>query len=714
MTINKAFMNLSGAMDLIKMSKNPLSPIYEAMTNSLEALAQRNVEEEFSGEIVVNFYFTGLLEESKELEQVEIADNGIGFTDENYNRFREFFDKSKGYDNRGTGRLQYFHRFHQIKVDSVFNKEGGLYRRKIDCNRKNFISNESLVPDDEAENLITTITLSKYSSDGVEGEYFSNLTIDEFSSAIRSHFLLRFYLDSEKDKFQIPKIKITFFKGDKSLGERLIDSSSISQPKEEGKIKIPYSRLIKTPDDKPELEVVSGKYEIVKWAHFVLSEKDLGKNGIYLCSKDIPVQAVRFEQLKKNENLAGKRYLTAFYGDVLDDSNNVSDSVDSFTFPDRKEVERSSDDLFYDPDKEYLLFDSIHEQINKAIPGIYKDVIDVKEEQKKDVESIAKAHGIPPGVIAKAKINISDNEKTITKKLYNAQSAQLAEKSYKAKQLFESLKVLDPTSENYQEDIQGKTIELSNLVEEQNKEELSRYVIRREMVTDVLNKILSEELDYQNKPKVSGKNKDREGLVHDLIFKRKSKDSNVLNDLWILNEEFMHFDGCSELPINQIQTQDGEMLLDNVSEELIASLDLKLTRRPDIFLYASEEKCLIIELKEPKEDLSNHLNQLTKYCNLIANFSVKKITNFHCYLIGENINPITDLDGDYKETVNGDWIRPNLSIVTMDANRNVIANAQIEVIRLSALHARAHRRNLSFADKLGIPDLLSPSDEKLN
>ncbi|WP_175498217.1 type I restriction enzyme HsdR N-terminal domain-containing protein [Desulfuromusa kysingii] len=85
----------------------------------------------------------------------------------------------------------------------------------------------------------------------------------------------------------------------------------------------------------------------------------------------------------------------------------------------------------------------------------------------------------------------------------------------------------------------------------------------------------------------------------------------------------------------------------NVPEELIQSLNLKLTKRPDIFLYASEEKCLLVELKEPNEDLSDHLNQLTKYCNLIANYSVQKISSFHCCLIGENINPITDLDGDY-------------------------------------------------------------------
>jgi hypothetical protein len=707
MAISKAFINLSGAMDLIKMSKNPLAPIYEAMTNSLEALAQRTCDNKIAGEIEVQFYFSGLLEDSKELEQVVIIDNGIGFTDENYNRFREFFDKSKGYDNRGTGRLQYLHRFHRIKVDSVFESEDVFYRRTIDCNRSNFIGGENLVLVENVSIPQTTVSLCKHHSSGsTEHEYFSNLTIDEIASAIKSHFLLRFYLDTQKDGFEAPKVSVVFFKGDEKIDGRTIDPNSISKPKAEGEIKVPYMRLTNTNDNKPELEAIAGRYEIIKWAHFALAEEELGKNGIYLCSKDIPVQSIRFEQLKKNENLNGKHFLTAFYGDVLDDSSNVSDSVDSFTFPNRKEVERMSDDLFLDPSAEFLVIDSIHEQVNKAIPGIYKDVIDVQHEQLKDVEAIAKAHGIPIGVIGKVKISLSDNEKAITKKLYKAQSDELAEKSYKAKQLFESLKQLDPTATDYQKHIYGKTAELSGLVEEQNKEELSRYIIRREMVTDILQKILSEELEYQNALKVTGKNKDREGLIHDLIFKRKSKHTKGLNDLWILNEEFMHFDGCSELPLNQIETSDGELLFKDVPKELIQSLDLRLTKRPDIFLYANEEKCLLVELKEPNEDLSNHLNQLTKYCNLIANFGAKKISSFHCYLIGEKINPITDLDGDYKETVNGDWIRPNISIVTMDAKRNTIANAQIEVIKLSSIHDRAHRRNQSFAEKLGIPELL--------
>ena len=707
MNNSKPFMNLSGAMDIIKKSKNPLTPIYEAMTNSLEALTQKGLKVGNSvGEISIILHFTGVLDQEKDLEQILITDNGIGFTDENYDRFLEFFDKSKGYKNRGTGRIQFFHRFQRIKIDSVFEKDGAYFKRTFICTKSNFVTLEELNPALDTTTPVTTVKLSEYLSNNAEKMFFNSLTVEKLTAEITSNFILRFYLDNKKEGLQVPRVKVSIFKAGESLGERIIDPNSIPEPHAEGKITVPYMQLSSTKEHKFELTSIPERKEDIKWAHFVLTDKELEKNGIYLCSKDVPIQAVRFDQLKKNENLGGHRYLTAFYGDVLDDPKNVSDSVDSFKFLERKDVEKMPEKGYFDFGEEYLLIDTILEEVNKAIPIIYKDVIDVLDEQQKDIQSIAKAHGIPANIINKANIHISDNEKTITKKLFSTQSIYLAEKSYKAKQLFESLKTLDPTSETYQEDIRHRTIEFSSLVGEQDKEELSRYIIRREMVIKILKKILDKELDYQNAPKEEGKNKDHEGLIHDLIFKRKSVTTHALNDLWILNEEFMHFDGCSELKLNQIKTSDGEMLLKDVSDETVKSLGLKLTRRPDIFLYAEEEKCLIIELKEPTVDMSNYLNQMPRYCTLIANLGVKKLTNFYCYLIGENINPI-DLGGEYKETVNGDWIKQGIPIVTLDANRNVIANAQIEVIRLSSIHARAHRRNLSFADKLGIRDLLN-------
>lgn len=703
MSANKPLMNLSGAMDLIKMSKNPLAPVYEAITNSLEALTQ--VKSSTPGYIEVRLFFAGLFENEEKLEQIEIVDNGAGFNEENYGRFREFFVKSKGYDNRGTGRLQYFHRFHRVRVDSVFQSDEKRFRRTIDCHKKSFIVKESFEECESSAPLKTSVSLSEYSPTSAEMDFFSKIDIDDFSSSIRSQFLLRFYLDNKKPTLKAPNVVVIFFRNGEELAQRLIDPNSIPSPQKEGEIKVPYMNIVNNSSARRELEP-SSNYEIIKWAHFVLPQGDLGKNGIYLCSKNIPVQSIRFEKLKKNEIIDGKRFLTAFYGEVLDNPSNVSDSVDSFTFPEKKKLEQQADDMFISEEQQYIVFDSIYEQVNSAIPEIYSDIVDVHQEQQKDVESIAKAHGIPSELIDKAKIGLSDNEMTITKKLYRTQSDGLAERSFKAKKLFESLNSLNPTDDDYQSNIHEKTIELSRLVEEQNKEELSRYVIRREMVTDILKKILSEDLAYQKLPKGAGKNRNREALVHDLVFKRKSKTTSSLNDLWILNEEFMHFEGCSDLPINQIQTDDGEFLLKAVPKDIIDGLKLKLDRRPDIFLYPSEGKCLLVEFKEPNVDMSDYLNQLPRYCTLIANFGRYTFNEFYCYLIGEKINPITDLTGDYQEKVNGDWLRPNIPIVSLDTNRNTIANAQIEIIKLSSIHSRAHLRNKSFASKLGIPELL--------
>ena len=702
-------MNLKGAMDLIKKSTYPLAPIYEAMTNSLEAIAQKQFDNSETSEITVKIYFTGLLDEVKEISKIEIIDNGIGFTDKNYARFIEFFDKSKGYDNRGSGRLQFLHRFEKIDVQSIYQKDSSAYERKFSCNSDKFIYDETDVEKNVKEPFTTKITMSGCIAEDEEKDFFDNLTIDDFLRDIVRHFLLRFYLDNQKNDLNVPLINIEFIKDNKDIEKRTILPQDIPEPETSGDIKISYMRIKNTKAENIEWEKIKEKHEIIKWAHFKIPEDDLEQNGVYLCSKDIPVQPLAFKEIKKKESIDGFRYLTAFYGDVLDKSENVSDTVDSFTFPDKKTVEESTGNLFFDESAEYILTDSIKEKVNEVIPTIYKNIFDLHDQKEKSIESIAKAHGISMNVALKAKINLTDNEETITRKIYAEQSNLLAEKGFQAKKLHESLNELNPISENYQEELEKKVIELSDLIEDQNKEELSRYIIRREMVADILNKILSGELVYQKEP-VKG-SRDKEGLVHDLIFKRKSKNSSALNDLWILNEEFLHFDGCSELRLDQIQDHNGNKLLKSIPKETISNLGVKTDRRPDIFLFAEEGKCVLVELKAPDVDLTDHLNQMTKYCNLIANYSIQKFDRFYCYLIGEKINPSIDLPGDYEETVNGDWLKADLPIKSFDKNRDTIATSQIEVIQLSSIYSRAHRRNKSFADKLGLPDLLQNAEE---
>lgn len=240
-----------------------------------------------------------------------------------------------------------------------------------------------------------------------------------------------------------------------------------------------------------------------------------------------------------------------------------------------------------------------------------------------------------------------------------------------------------------------------SLIPQQNKEELSRYVIRREMVTEVLGFILGGDLNVQSFKLGKGKRRDKEGLIHNLIFKRKSKNTYESNDLWILNEEYVHYDACSEIPINQITDNEGNKILRDISDEDVVRFGLSLDMRPDIYINPKEGKCIIVELKSIDSDLTKDIPQVNKYCNLIANYSRKKIDSFYCYLIGENLNE-SFLPGEFEKTVNGDYFKPKTNVRSFKNRDNTIAYMQMEIIKLSSIYERAKRRNKSFSSHLGL------------
>ncbi|MET4000552.1 hypothetical protein [Marinobacterium sp. MBR-109] len=704
---SKAYINLDGAMRIIKKSNNPLSPIFEAVTNSLESIFYRKESDDsFEAFVNVKFIYKTKLDESKELDCVIVEDNGSGFYSDSYNRFVEFFDKSKGFGNRGSGRLQYFHRFGLVKISSFFYENEEFKHRYIECYKDSFISKEILEVSKEQKYFTSVELCLPILTDPDRSVLVESKFKNVFESFIH-HFLLRIYLES-KEGLGAPSITLSFVEDGQEINKKEINSQSLPEPIKEGVIDIPYCSVVAPGSGKTRVrfEEIEGENERLNWACFEFSDADLDFNKIYLCSKDIPVKSIGNHLFNKKDTFDGKRYISVFYGDLFNKPENVTDSVDEFTFPSKKEIRYQAEGLFFDFSTPLIIEDLLLDRVSEKLNSIYDFISDIIESSQANVQGIAKAHGIPFNLISKSGIRVSDSEKTITSKLYACQAKELAEVGYKAKRIYDGLVSMNPTSDTYQHDIKEKAKELSKLVDDQNKEELSKYVIRREMVVNILKKILDEDLDYQKQPVQGRKNKDKEGLIHDLVFKRKSKSTNSVNDLWILSEEFVHFEGCSDIQIDKISDVNGEALLRPVPHEIVVELGFKKTGRPDIYLNPGEEKCLIVEFKEPDTDLSDYLNQMTKYCILIANYGVKKVTSFYCYLIGENISPYATLDWDYKKTVNGDWIRPNVTIPTMDENRHAIANAQVEIIKLSSIAERAHRRNLSFAEKLGVTDLL--------
>lgn len=706
--------NLKGAMGLIKKSKYPLAPVYEATTNSLEAIAQKQYGRDEERVIEVKFYFSGLVDEIKNLQRIDIYDNGIGFNDENYERFRTLLDNSKGYNNRGSGRIQYLHRVDRVEVESFFEKEGRIYKRDFSCDNQDYITNHNCEISGESTHTGTTISLIGFNFSEEEQAFFDELKIQDIKNDIKKKFLLRFHLGKEKEDLTVPTIKISFLKNEDEVGTETISAEDIPSPQEHGDIDISYVKVKDQKADEIEWVAVPEKKETLHWAHFKLPEAELEENGVYLCSKDVPVEDLPFKEVKKKESVDGNRYITCVYGGILDNEEYVSHSVDSFTFPDQKETEKAlKQDLFFDPEKEFLFSDDIKREVNKVISRVYGDVFKLREEKDEQINAIAKAHGIPTEIAQTANIQLTDDEQKITDKIYRKQAEHQSRENQKIKKLYESLDELNPTAENYQAELTKRTSELLELIPQRNQEELSRYVIRREMVTHILRLILDNALSDQNQKGANKSRKDNEGLIHDLIFKRKSKDTGELNDLWILNEEYIHFDGCSELPLNQIEYSEGKKLLPEPDETLEKHGVNRTLRRPDIFLYPDEGKCVLIELKAPDVDLTDHLNQLFKYCKMIANFATPKIDKFYCYLIGENISQI-DIPDEYNKTVYDDWVKVYSPINSVEMGKEDIRIGSIytEVIKLSSIYTRAHRRNKSFADKLGIRiDEVNPESE---
>ena len=98
----------SGVLKAIRKSANILQPLFEAFTNSLESIRLRQQKgDHFNAHIKVIMDFNADMEgKGCFFNGFTIVDNGIGFDNENYRRLITFKDDTKGFNNRGSGRLQ--------------------------------------------------------------------------------------------------------------------------------------------------------------------------------------------------------------------------------------------------------------------------------------------------------------------------------------------------------------------------------------------------------------------------------------------------------------------------------------------------------------------------------------------------------------------------------------------------------------------------------
>lgn len=689
-----------GVLKGIKKASNPLQPIFEVITNSFEAIDMRSkLNAPFKPFITIELFYNETTDKQPDgLAEVHVTDNGIGFDDSNFKRLTIFKDDTKGYSNRGSGRIQLVQSFKQVMYHSVYCQAGVKYVREFSLSKAfQFMKKNAIIRLDKEEVVIgekdncTQVKLIEL-RDKNDVKFFNSLTISDLKQKIIDHYIL--FLCTNRES--LPKIDIKFYHLSKCIAHTDITLSDIPMPsKDDAVISISKSRIS---EDMKHIEASEEKVDI-KIRSYKISSNILPKNSIKVTCKNEVVDSVKLKigSLPADKIIDGSHFLFLLSSDYFD--NQIGDTRDHFeilTKADFKKIAKSQGYI-----SEQLVLDDLAEGVNSVAIRLYDEIAKQEEEQQRIIKSLRETYLLSEEALAEVCPNDSPDD--IVRKAYAYDAKVNANRDMNIQKSIDQIRNLNPSDDSYQKDLDKMVADLSSNMSLKDKESLSRYVTHRKLVLDLMQQILDRQLECQG---IEGKRVVDEKLIHDLLF-RQHTDEPGSSDLWMLNEEYLYFKGVSEYRLNQIIFNGKKLFREEISEEeerYLTSLgENRAIKRPDILLFPSERKCIIIELKTPDTNLALHLNQINKYAYFIRNFSTEDfmIDTFYGYLIGESLEPrdVRAFDGDFIYDPKFNYCyRPSKKIPDDTSSHD--GSLYTEVMQYSVILKRAKMRNNVFINKL--------------
>jgi hypothetical protein len=687
-------LSFRGVLQEVKKARSAFQPIFEAFTNSLEAIKIKSATVKgYQGKINIEIFTTETTIETPEFDKLTIRDSGIGFDDKEFKRFNTYRDFSKGFKNLGSGRIQFTHYFEDSIFHSVFQKDGEFWEREFVVSKKEpFLRNEAIVfhqfckksAQIETGTKVTFRTL-------IERSPLYNSLNDK---SLKQHLIERYIHYFCVNKAELPEIEITFYLQNKVISNSTISAKDIPDIEKSDLIELPYCRLS---EDGKSIEKIN-RFEEFSIDSFKISSSILAENGIKLLSKGeiVKESGIELQGIASSDIFAGKKYLFLISSDYIDSRD--SNERGELSIPNRENFSKKIG-LFT---QEEILLEDIQDGVNKTINSMYPEIEEVKLEHSQQFDRLKEMFLLDDELAKEAKISMNDSESKILTKIYELEAKKTAELDASIKESIDRLDELDTTAEDYEAKLEQEIESLSKKIPQQNKNNLTHYVARRKLVLDLFGKILNKKLLVQN----SESRDKNEALIHNLLFQQGSENPEN-SDLWIINEDFVFFKGTSESRLSDIELEGEKIFKDHFSSEeakYLSSLgENRKMKKPDVLLFPDEGKCIILEFKNPNVNVSDHLNQINFYASLIRNFTKDEfqITTFYGYLIGEGIEErdVRYHDSSFVHSYHLDYLyRPSKPVVG-DGTRED-GSIYTEVLKYSTLLARAIKRNQIFMNKL--------------
>jgi hypothetical protein len=653
----------------------PLWPLFEAISNSIHSIQERG-DADFDDLIEVRIIRQGKAETLESIKVVDtypitgmmIVDNGIGFTELNFNSFLTAdsdYKLEKGA--KGIGRFVCLKAFNTVRVDSVYDTKLGKFHRKFD-----FKAEKGGIFDYENKIHEGNITGTRVSILGYKAEYQKKCpkSLKEICEKIIEHFLVNFLLNN------IPTIRLVEQNGDTIIVNDL------------------YTRDIKPTIKNKGFEVKGEGFEV----NLVKLYRDKPKHEIHYCANERDVKSDSLGQLiidlgkrlvENGREFAYHAYVTGSY---LDD--NVDSERTDFNHPTEVDEREESPLIITQKDIERGAVKCIENMLNDYLDKVRDEKMDyVKEFVHNEAPQFMSVIKHRPELINS--IPPKTNDSRLNMELYRLHSEWEMEVKEKGEKFLKSDEVitdLDQYKKNYSEYIE----ELNDI----GKSNLAKYIVHRKSVIELLEAYLGKKEDEAFM---------KEDAVHNIFFPIKSHSDEIdynQQNLWLIDERLSyHSYLSSDKSFKQIEDLDSQSK--DRTDLLIFNEAFAFTESNDFSSFT------IVEFKRPERDdysmnkeKDNPVDQVYSYIRTIRDSKAKTRTGktisigknnvpFYCYIVCDFNNSLYDIleTREFKPTPDGEgYFRFHETF-----------NAYIEVISYTKLLKDAKKRNKILFDKLNLP-----------
>lgn len=666
--------NIDRIVKDIKSRSNSLTPIIEAVCNSIDAIGFNRTDGLI--DIIVKRDGQQKLEladnrASADIIAIDIVDNGDGFTDKNRDSFDTYLSGLKvSQGGKGFGRFMYLKYFNHVSVESVY-WDGSKYKqRSFTFGHKNEIIENEKIEDTSSKNAGTILHLSSIKSRDLDKG------IDVIARKLVERLLVFFVTGG----INTPKITI---KDEDNPEDFIVLNDYIGAE----------SDIQQVGNDKE----ISIKGRNQNWTFYIKVYKiyySAITNKICLTAnmREVLDSALHnyIPEFKETmfeiaENSIQKNYTIKAYvqGEYLDE--NVTTERDGFNFG--KEID--------------TIFDLSEQDIMKEVAKVVKDFFqcDIEKrflEKKAKVEHYVYSTApwnktlLADVDMESIPVNISDFDLEMRFqriKFEKEQNARIALKDLQEKQK-------EADREKDAESIETEVNEIMKSVTETAKNDLAHYVCQRKRIIELFDD-LRKRLD-------TGKSH-KESELHNLIFPMISDDRQIEyenHNLWILDERFNFTQYiASDKIISKTEHKEPDIAIfyesrlfyRNGENEMTSPIAIVEFKRPKRMNYPDDENPINQALRYAKKILEGKYEMPDGIEEVIVN---RQVTPVYIYIVCDIVPKIKEFAEFAKLSITPDkqgYIGYNDSY-----------NAYIEIKSFKKLIDDAKMRNQIFFKKLGL------------